>query len=120
MLFVAKGDGRVLRFDLTNPEDFRGWIVQSAEASFHASISSVSLSENGNRADLPMPRRFAEVRYEAEVVHGAEGEVIAERISAYTELVVVSLTMYRNGGSGRFRVDMDKRGRRRFQPHKDP
>ena len=115
MLYVAKSDGKVLRFDLSDREDLRGWLVLSSEVSFHASIRSISLGNNGNRVDLPLPKRFRDVRYEIDLIQNGD-ELVAEVVSAVLDGVVVTLTMYLNGASGRFRVDVDKRGRRRFNP----
>lgn len=116
MLYVARSDGRVLRFDLHAADDVRAWLTLASAADFHANVRSLALAYEGHRADLPMPRRFREVRYEAELVRDVGGRPVAECVSAVLDGVVISLTMYLNGRSGRFRVDLDKRGQRRFRP----
>lgn len=112
MLYVAVRDGRTLRIDLGDEDDLSLWREVSSDPD---SIRGVSLATSSARSDLPLPRRFSEVRYEVEVIRSDEG-VVAERVSAVCDGVVCTLTMYTNGKSGRFRVDLDKRGRRRFRP----
>lgn len=113
MLFVATSDGRTLKIDLEDEDDLSLWREVSSDPDL---IRGVSLGVNGSRADLPLPRRFAEVRYEAELVVADDGRAVAERATVVCDGAVCTLTMFLNGHSGRFRVDLDKRGRRRFRP----
>ena len=110
MLLVALKTGSVLRLELTKPEDARRWRTVGV-----AEISSVSLSDKGSRCDLPLPRWFRYVRFEADVVE-KDGKIQRETVSAYFEKGVLRLTMYPNGSAARFRVDLDGRGARRFDP----
>ena len=103
----------MLPFDLLTPEGRDGWetLVDGPEA-----ITGVALGTASGRVDLPLPRRFREVRFSAEVLRGRGGAPAAERVSAEADGVLLSLTMHLNGRSGRFRVDLDKRGRARWMP----
>lgn len=79
-------------------------------------LTGVALGDAGSRVDLPLPRRFREVRFSAEVLLDRSNSPVAEKVSALADGVLVSLTMYLNGRNGRFRVDLDKRGRARWIP----
>lgn len=113
MLYVATSDGRTLKIDLEDEDDLSLWREVSSDPDL---IRGISLASNGSRADLPLPRRFSDVRYEAEIIRNDEESVVAERATVVCDGAVCILTMYTNGHSGRFRVDLDKRGRRRFRP----
>jgi len=109
---VAVRDGRVLRFDLGDPADVRRWAELATDVRFHESVTSVSVGSNGSRMDLPLPRRFRDVRFDAEVIV-KDGERVGERVTAYADSVSIQLTMYT---SGRSRVDLERIGRRRWIP----
>ena len=112
MLYVAVSDGRTFRIDLGSESDLS--LLKSFSGP--GEVRSIALSVGGHRADLPLPRRFHSVEFEAEVVRDADGEAVAERVAAVCDGVYLSLTMSTNGQLGRFRIDLDKRGRRRFAP----
>ncbi len=116
MLYVSRRDGSVRGYDLRTIEGRREWSTDARDPSWQRGVSGVALAEGGHRADLPVPRRFNSVSYSAELVLDRAGEPTAERISAICDGVVLSLTMYLNGRGGRFRVDADRRGTRRFMP----
>lgn len=113
MLYVATSDGKTLKIDLANEDDLKLWREIS---SIRKMIRSVSLGIDGSQVDLPLPRRFNEVRYEAELIRNAEGEPVAEQASVICDGALCTLTMYLNGRSGRYKVGLDKRGKRRFRP----
>lgn len=112
MLYASLRDGSVRSYDLradppAHAEDLR---VLRTE------ITALSLATDGHRADLPLPRRFRSVAFSAEVVRDRDGEVVAERVAAFCDGVHLSLTMHLNGRTGRFRVDLDRKGVRRYIP----
>lgn len=117
MLYVNLDDGSVLTLDLQAVSEERRWRGLVSDPSFHETVRGISLALNGHRTDLPLPKRFREIKFDAEVLRDKEGAAVAERISAHADGVVLSLTMYLNGRGGRFRVDLDKKGRARFVPH---
>ena len=113
MLYVSLRNGTTTSFDLGDPDGFRAWEILASDPS---GLTGLALSADGYRADLPLPRRFRELRFSAEVLRGADGVATAERILAVADGVVLSLTMRLNGRVGRFRVDLDKRGKARWVP----
>jgi len=115
LLYASLHDGRVLTFDLLTPGGLRDWETLASGPTGGA-LTGVALGQDGSRTDLPLPRRFRDVRFSAEVLRDRAGEPAAERVSALADGVLLSLTMYLNGRSGRFRVDLDKRGRARWTP----
>lgn len=115
MLYASLNDGRVLTFDLLTPEGLRAWETLASGPAGGA-LTGVALGQDGARTDLPLPRRFREVRFSAEVLRDRAGDPAAERVSALADGVLLALTMHLNGRSGRFRVDLDKRGRARWTP----
>jgi hypothetical protein len=116
VLYVSRRDGTVRTYDLRTVEGRREWSTDARDPSWQRGVSGAALGSDGHRADLPLPRRFKQVTYSAELVLDKAGEPTAERISAICDGVVVALTMYLNGRTGRFRVDADRRGTRRFIP----
>lgn len=114
MLYVSLRDGTARRYDLRSPDGLEAWSSDSVRPDFVGAIRGIALGLEGARADLPAPRRFRRVIYRVEVL-GAD-DPVAERVSAVCDDVVVSLTMYLNGRSGRFRFDVDRRGTARFIP----
>lgn len=116
MLYVSRRDGSVRTYDLRTVEGRREWAADARDPTWQRGVSGVALGQEGARADLPVPRRFKVVTYSAELVLDRGGEPTAERISAICDGVVLSVTMYLNGRSGRFRVDADRRGTRRYIP----
>ena len=116
MLFINLSDGSALTLDLGTEDGREEWSARAADPSFHRSVRGLSLAQNGSRADLPLPRRFRTIRFDAELVLDRDGDPVAERVSAEADGVFLALTMYLNGRSRRFRVDLDKRGRCRFSP----
>jgi hypothetical protein len=116
VLYVNLRDGSALTLDLWTEDGENEWTSRADDPAFHTSVRGVSLALDGHRADLPLPRRFRSVRFSAEVIRDGDGRAVAERVSANADGVLLSLTMYLNGRSGRFRVDLDKRGRARFCP----
>lgn len=114
MLLVATASGSTLKLDLSDAADLRHWLEVSSRPNFIRAVSLLSVT--GARADLPLPRRFQDVRYEAELLHDGDGKPIAERASVICDGAVCIVTMSLNGDAGRVRVDVDKRGVRRFRP----
>lgn len=115
MLYVSRRDGTSVAYDLRRGDDRRRFAVD-ARATGLPAIRAVSLAANGARADLPVPRRLTVVGYAARLDLDRAGEPVAEVVSAVCDGVVASLTMYLNGASGRFRLDVDRRGTPRFRP----
>lgn len=120
MLLLTLRDGTSLSLDLGEPGDRAAWAARSSDPTFPATVTSISLVVGGQRADLPVPRRFRALAFEAGVERDPEGRPVAERVAALADDVVLSLTAYVNGRSGRFRVDLDRRGRARFRPPSFP
>lgn len=116
MLHVNLGDGSVVTFDLAAERGRREWREASARDDFRRSIRGISLSFGEHRSDLPLPRRFREVSFEAEFVKSSDGTPVAERVTVLADGVLLTFTMYLNGRVGRFRVDLDRRGRARYRP----
>lgn len=116
MLHVNLGDGSVVTFDLSSERGRSEWMKASARNDFRRSIRGISLSSGEHRSDVPFPRRFREALFEAEFVRSSDGIPVAERASVLADGVVLTLTMYLNGRVGRFRVDLDRRGRPRYRP----
>jgi hypothetical protein len=115
VLLVSLRDGSTRRYDLREVGGRDEWSSDSGDRLFVASIRGVCLTSNGVRVDLPVPRRFRRIRYGAELVEGEDGP-IAERVTAFCDDVVLALTMHLNGRTGRFRLDLDRRGTARFVP----
>ena len=113
MLYASLSDGRVLTLDLQTPDGLRAWEELTSGSDV---LRGVALGTAAGRADLPLPRRFREVAFSAEVLRDREGAPVAERVSALADGVLLSLTMHLNGRAGRFRIDLDKRGRARWLP----
>lgn len=109
-------DGSVLSIDLRTVDGLRLWRERSLDPGFSMTVRGVSLALGDHRADLPLPRRFRELSFSAEVIRDRDDREVAERVSVHADGVVLSLTLHLNGRSGRFRVDLDKRGRPRFRP----
>lgn len=120
MLYVSLRDGSVRRYDLLTPDGRDAWFDDSSDRGYVPSVRGLALGSNGSRVDLPAPRRFRRLIYRAEVVEDREGVPLAERVSAVCDDVVVSLTMHLNGRTGRFRLDVDRRGTARFVPSSRP
>jgi hypothetical protein len=116
VLYVSRRDGSVRTYDLRTVEGRRDWAADARDPSWQRGVSGVALAANGSRADLPVPRRFRNVTYSAELVYDRAGEPTAEKVSAVCDDVVLSVTMWLNGRSSRFRFDADRRGTRRFIP----
>ena len=116
MLLINFSDGSAVTIDLKTDEGNSGWFEKSNDPEFHKSVRGISLSLNGHRTDLPLPKRFKNIIFNAELIRNKEGKPVAERVSAIADDIVLSLTMYLNGRSGRFRVDLDKRGKIRYRP----
>jgi hypothetical protein len=116
VLFVNRRDGTVRRYDLRTEGGRRDWSVDAVDPRWLGEVSAVALGTDGHRIDLPRPRRFRDLTYSAGIVRDRRGEAVAERVVAVADGVVVSLTMHLNGRSGRFRLDVDRRGTPRFRP----
>jgi hypothetical protein len=116
VLCVNLNSGSVINLDLLTKKGDLRWKDLASDPSFHSSIRGISLILNGHRADLPIPKRFNKITFSAELIKSKENQAVAERITACADGVVLSLTMYLNGRSGRFRIDLDKKGRPRFRP----
>lgn len=116
MLYVGRQDGKTLSYDLLEEDDLREFKAALVDDRWHSGVTGMSLAGGGNRTDLPLPRRFGKVRYDAYPVHNKDGKAVAEAVTASAGDVYVTLTRYLNGGSGRFRVDIDHRGQLRFHP----
>ena len=115
MLFVSRRDGTVRRYDL-RVNGLREFENDVADPEWVLGVSGVALGFGDARADLPRPKGFFEdTVYEAELLRD-DLDPVAERVVAVVDGVVISLTMYLNGRSGRFRVDVDHRGTPRFVP----
>jgi len=115
VIYVNLSDGTALSLDLRTREGRGRWETLFANPEFHASVRGVSLAYNGTRVDLPLPRRFSSVRYSAELISDREGSPVAEEISAEAGDVYLSVRIF-YGEVGRLRVDLDRRGKRRFNP----
>ncbi len=115
MLYVSRRDGTTRSYNLES-NDGRREFISDARAISPEEVRSVALASNGVRADLPVPRRFRVVSYEAGVELDRDGDPVAEIVSAICDGVVVSLRMYLNGRLGRFRFDVDRRGTPRYRP----
>jgi hypothetical protein len=115
MLYVSRRDGTTRSYDLLSNEGRREFLLDARQSN-PDEVRSVALASNGARADLPVPRRFRVVSYEASLELDREGEPTAEIVSAICDGVVLSMTMYLNGRSGRFRFDVDRRGTPRYRP----
>lgn len=116
MIHVNLGDGTVVTFDLASERGRSEWREASARDDFQRSIRGVSLSYGKYRSDLPLPRRFREVAFEADFVENSNGTPIAEYISVIADGIVLTLTLFLDGRAGRFRVDLDRRGKPRYRP----
>lgn len=116
MLYVNRRDGSVRRYDLGTEEGRRDWSSDTADPRWADEVSGVALGVDGHRTDLPRPRRFTELTFSAELLLDRDEEPVAERVAAICGDVVVSLTMHLNGRTGRFRLEVDRRGTPRFRP----
>lgn len=116
MLYVSRDDGSVLSLDLRSEAGLETWRHLTTEPGFHQSVRGLALADGPHRADLPVPRRFRVEAYDAEVIRDKAGEPVAECVRAWLDDVLVTLTMHLNGRTGRFRVDLDRRGKVRFRP----
>ncbi len=116
MLHVNLGDGTAVTFDLALERGRSEWREASARKDFQRSIRGVSLSSGTHRSDLPLPRRFREVAFEAEFVESSDRIPMVERVSVIADDIVLTLTLFLNGRIGRFRVDLDRRGKPRYRP----
>jgi hypothetical protein len=116
VLYVSRRDGSVRSYDLRTEGGRRDWSSESADPRWADEVSGVALGSDGSRADLPRPRRFPSVAFAAELLLDRDDEPVAERVAAICGDVVVTLTMHLNGRSGRFRLDVDRRGTPRFRP----
>jgi len=112
---VNRRDGRVERFNLTDEDGLRKFRSLSSDPAWHSDVTGVSLVGQGHRADLPLPKKFGIVTYDAEPIKDRDGNPVGERVAAAAGDAYVTLTMYLNGGSGRFRVDLSRPGRRRWR-----
>ncbi len=114
MLYASFRDGTVRRYDLRVASEHRDWVQDHRH--LRGQITALALGIGAHRADLPRPRRFRSVVFSAEVVRDPTGAVVAEKAIAICDGVVVSLVLALGGRLGRFRLDVDSRGIRRFDP----
>lgn len=114
MLIFNRKDGTVESYDLAARQDLARFRSVSSDPTWHQTVTGASLVGEWARVDLPLPKHFGSVTYDAEVVREGDKSV-AERISASAGDAYVTLTMYQNGRSGRFRVDILKPGKRRWR-----
>lgn len=113
MLIVSMKSGLCESYDLGNG-DLETFAQRSTEKTWHEQVTSVSLCFNGTRVDLPIPRGFGAVTYDADVVVNGE-TVVAERVSASAGDSYITLTSYVGPGTGRFRLDVARVGKRRWR-----
>ena len=117
MLLATLRDGRTLLWDLSNPPELRAWEASARDPAFLASVTSLALRSDAGRVDLPLPRRFrGEVRYRAEVLRDRAGAPAGERLRVEVGGVALSLLLRAGERAGRVRVDLEHRGRRRWEP----
>jgi len=116
VLYVSRQDGSVLPVDLRTEDGAQTWRSIAAAPDFPHTVRGLALAEGPHRADLPLPRRFRVEAFDAEVVRNGAGEPVAERVRAWLDDVLVTLSMHLNGRAGRFRVDLDRRGKLRYRP----
>lgn len=117
MLLISRRDGSVDQFELETEDGLREFRSLSSDPSWHPNVTGASLVGPGHRADLPLPKKLGPVTYDAENLKNKDGKLVAERVSASAGDVYVTLTMYLNGSSGRFRVDLSKPGKRRWRSY---
>jgi len=113
MLIVGLRDGTCQKYDLCADGAAR-FREHSADPSWHSKIASLSLGSEGSRIDLPVPRNFGPVTYDAEAAF-SDGSAVAERVSASAGDSYITLTRYVGRGASRFRVDVAKIGKRRWR-----
>ena len=105
MVLANLATGRTESFDLTKPESQRALDDLIRDGS----VRGLAIHHDGCQSALPMPRRFREFYFGAELVGGN-----AERIFCQADNVRVSLT--RSLTSSLVRCDLARVGRNRFNP----
>lgn len=113
MLIVSMKSGSCESYDLCSG-DLGKFLARSADSSWHGQVTGMSLSGDGSRVDLPVPRNFGPVTYDAEAAF-SDGSAVAERVSASAGDSYITLTRYVGHGVSRFRVDVAKIGKRRWR-----
>lgn len=116
MLYVSLVNGSTEKFDLLDENDNKRWKTCIKNYNFHRSIRSIALSTCQHRCDVPLPKRFKSVRYNAEILRDRQNVVCCEKIIAYVDDVVITLNMFLKGREGRFRLDIDRIGKLRYFP----
>lgn len=118
MLRVNLSDGRTESFDLDAPEDRERWHALRAHTD---QITGVSFVVDRHHYAFPFPRKFANVRLDAQPIEhrNGKGAVVGYVITAYADNVRAELVVYRGKRPRMARFTLERAGRPVFIPSLD-
>jgi len=115
-------DGTTVSFDLKDPVDHERWKQMAASNSFQNEMTGVGIIFNSHWYTLPLPKRFRQISFQAELVENSKKDAppdrrwVGERVKVYVDDVLVSLLVYYGNRPRMSRIDVVKVGKRRYNP----
>lgn len=122
MIKVNLKSGKTVSFDLKDEKERDAWKLHSSSVKFQNDISGIGIIWNSHWYTLPLPKKFRNVEFEAELVENhkknapAERKYIGERIKCYADDTLISLLVYYGNRPKMSRVDISRVGKRRHSP----
>lgn len=112
-------NGSTQSYDLLDYEQKSKWEHDSSSVEFQLQISGVGIVFNSQWFALPIPKRFRQIHYAANLVESNKKNApryTGERIQCYADDILISVQVYWGHKPKMSRVDIIRVGRRRFNP----
>ncbi len=122
MIKINLRSGRTLSYDLNDPVGCEEWEKDFSDSKFQTQITGIGIIFNSHWYTLPLPRKFRQLSFHAELVESTKKDVprdrkfIGERLRCYADDILISLLVYYGNRPKMCRVDIIKIGKRRFNP----
>lgn len=119
MIKVNMSDGKTLSFDLRKKEELDSWKQMCSSPDFQKTIRGVGIVYNTQWYAIPVPKKFKQIHYDAEVVlnrkeKDPEKQLVGERLICQVDDVQLSLLVYYGNRPKMARLDAIKIGKQRF------
>jgi len=122
MIKVNLRNGETLSYDLKDVKESAEWRRVSSQLSFQKKISGVGIIFNSQWYTLPIPKKFRQITFHAELVKNTKKDVpkdrefVGEKIIVYADEIMISILVYYGKRPKMSRVDVVKIGKCRYNP----